>query len=328
MAPEQARGEAERIDPRTDLFGLGGVLYRLLTGRPPHEADNPDALWEAARAGEVVPPRQLNAGIPAAVNDFCMRCLARHPGNRFASAAELVQAIRRCQRRPWWTGRAGVLVGSATAALVLVALAIWYFNTGSEDNADTPVARAPKDDGGSTRKNDGSAVRPVKPIARHPNGRKLRQDFPVLVQVIDQQPDAHGRYSITEGARIRFRIQVPTSSYVAVWHYDDEGNVIQLFPNAQIDRTHLIRARQWQEIPSNDRYAFAASASKKREYLHVVASTKPWDPPASGLRGTGKDNSFLVVDPQEVDQLTRGLTQVRVEKVAEAVLAFRVVPAE
>ena len=58
----------------------------------------------------------------------------------------------------------------------------------------------------------------------------------------------------------------------------------------------------------------------------MVASTQRWDPPASGLRGTGKDDSFLVVDPAEVDNLTRGLTQVRVEKVAEAVLSFRVVP--
>jgi tetratricopeptide (TPR) repeat protein len=51
MAPEQARGEAERIDPRTDLFGLGAVLYELLTGRAPYRAEGGQSLREAAAAG-------------------------------------------------------------------------------------------------------------------------------------------------------------------------------------------------------------------------------------------------------------------------------------
>jgi hypothetical protein len=323
MAPEQARGEAERIDPRTDLFGLGAVLYELLTGRPPYQAEDTEALWEAARTGDVVPPRQLRPGLPAAVNELCMRCLARHPGNRFASASELAQTIRRYENRQQWAVRAkiGLLAGAAAAVLLG---AVWYFSTLLGDGPDTPLVQAPADDGSAPRKK--TPVRPAINALRHPNGRKLRQDFPILMEVIDRKPNARGQYSITEGERIRFRIRVPTAAYVAVWHYDDEGNVIQLFPNARIDQTHRIGAKQWQEIPSDDRYAFAASASRRREYLHVVASTRRWDPPASGLRGTGKDDSFLVLDPGQVENLTRGLTQVRVEKVAEAVLPFRVVP--
>jgi hypothetical protein len=102
MAPEQARGESERIDARTDLYGLGAVLYELLTGRPPHQGATPEELWQAARAGDVVPPRQLNRRVPRAVNDLCLRCLAKDPTQRFASAAELAVSVRRLQR--WWRG--------------------------------------------------------------------------------------------------------------------------------------------------------------------------------------------------------------------------------
>jgi serine/threonine-protein kinase len=117
MAPEQARGEAERIDPRTDVFGLGAVLYELLTGRPPHQADTQEGLWRAACAGDVVPPRQLNPRLPRAVSDLCRRCLARDPTQRFASAAELATAVRRLRRwrRLRWPLAAGLLLALALA---------------------------------------------------------------------------------------------------------------------------------------------------------------------------------------------------------------------
>src|SRR5262249_18996880 len=49
MAPEQARGQGERIDARTDVYGLGAVLYFLLTGQPPHDGKTFDAILENAR---------------------------------------------------------------------------------------------------------------------------------------------------------------------------------------------------------------------------------------------------------------------------------------
>src|SRR5262249_10656030 len=108
----QARGEIERIDARTDLFGLGAIVYALLTGRPPYRAESRSALLKAASAGIVEPPRRLNPHVPCAVNDLCMRCLARDPAQRYASATELSAAIHRVQKRRWWPwlAVAGVLI--------------------------------------------------------------------------------------------------------------------------------------------------------------------------------------------------------------------------
>ncbi len=94
MSPEQARGETDRVGVRSDVFGLGAVLYWLLTGRAPFEAGDLSTAWERARAGEVTPVRELAPETPAWIADLCMRCLAAHPQDRYGSVVELLQVIR------------------------------------------------------------------------------------------------------------------------------------------------------------------------------------------------------------------------------------------
>jgi serine/threonine protein kinase len=60
MAPEQARGQSERIDTRTDVYGLGAVLYYLVTGQPPHEGETLVETLEQARDAPIIPPRRIN----------------------------------------------------------------------------------------------------------------------------------------------------------------------------------------------------------------------------------------------------------------------------
>jgi hypothetical protein len=123
MAPEQARGECERIDVRSDIYGLGAVLYELLTGRPPHRGHDRAALWHEVREGKVVSPAQRTPQVPAVVSELCLRCLAADPAQRFASASELAEAVHRLERqrrRPWWRAPRTVLLAVAVAALFSV----------------------------------------------------------------------------------------------------------------------------------------------------------------------------------------------------------------
>ena len=92
MAPEQARGQGERVDARTDVFGLGAVLYELITGRPPYKDPDPQKLAELARRGEVTPPRQVKRSIPRSLERVCLKALAADPGKRFGSAEEFRRA--------------------------------------------------------------------------------------------------------------------------------------------------------------------------------------------------------------------------------------------
>lgn len=100
MAPEQADRRLGAIGPRTDVYGLGGVLYAALTGRPPFVANSIFSVLERVCGGEPPPPpRSIRGDIPAVVEGVCLACLKPRPDDRPASAAVVAAALRECARR-------------------------------------------------------------------------------------------------------------------------------------------------------------------------------------------------------------------------------------
>jgi predicted Ser/Thr protein kinase len=125
MAPEQAAGASEQVSRATDVFGLGGILYALLSGQAPHAAATREQSLAQARAGQVAPPRQRNPRVPVALERICLRAMSKQPEDRHGSAAALAEDLRRWLDRPrrlrlWLAGAAAVLlVGLAVGAVVL-----------------------------------------------------------------------------------------------------------------------------------------------------------------------------------------------------------------
>jgi tRNA A-37 threonylcarbamoyl transferase component Bud32 len=98
LAPEQADPRAGPVGPRTDVFGLGAVLYFLLAGRPLHDGSTLHEVLHQAAGGSVDTAVLDARRIPKRLAAACRKALARDPQARFATAAELAGALRRAAR--------------------------------------------------------------------------------------------------------------------------------------------------------------------------------------------------------------------------------------
>jgi beta-lactam-binding protein with PASTA domain/tRNA A-37 threonylcarbamoyl transferase component Bud32 len=93
LSPEQARGE--RVDARSDLYSAGCLMYELLTGRPPFTGDSPVAIAYQHVRENPIPPSRLDPDIPPWADAIVLKAMAKPPGDRYQSAAEMQADIQR-----------------------------------------------------------------------------------------------------------------------------------------------------------------------------------------------------------------------------------------
>jgi hypothetical protein len=329
MAPEQARGAAA-VGPPADIYALGGILYFLLTGRPPFVGKNfGEVLFQVAE-DPPVPPRQINPAADARLEAICLKCLSKDPAARYPSAAAVAEALKPLpgggggegtlvvvpspappsspprRRLPW------AVVGAAAvcfAALVVAAFVI------------KPWLGAPPP---NTQPEPPDLMAAVFEVAPSDFGLKVEMDG----AAVDPQS---GQRLLKAGQKIRFRIEVDRDAHVGIWTIDPKGEVTQLFPN-QYEPDALVKAGEPRTVP-NENYTIDAEASQGVERILALGSSQPLSP----LDGS-QEGAFLVFkdakDKERWQKQVLGLRQERGLKIrpadqpatAEQVLPYRVVP--
>ena len=158
MAPEQARGDTQEIGPKTDQYGLGAVLYELLTGTAPYRGGS-EVVEQIASGVKPKAPRSVVTSVPRDLEAICLKAMSGLPVKRYASCREFGDDLTRfvngdLVRARWysplellsyWAKRRPGFLGWMTAAVCLLALVFgggvaWTLRTLKADEAAAPVA--------------------------------------------------------------------------------------------------------------------------------------------------------------------------------------------
>jgi serine/threonine protein kinase/WD40 repeat protein len=96
MAPEQAEGKGSgSVGPGADIYAVGAILYEMLVGRPPFDAEDAVRTVLQVLNDDPTPPARLSTGIPRDLETICLKCLQKDPRKRYASAGQLADDLER-----------------------------------------------------------------------------------------------------------------------------------------------------------------------------------------------------------------------------------------
>jgi serine/threonine-protein kinase len=142
MAPEQASGVRGEVTTATDVYGLGAILYALLAGRPPFQADSVLDVLMQVREREPEPLRKLNPLVDRDLETICLKCLRKSPAERYVSALAVADDLERWlrgepisarrvtlgQRLGRWARRHPRVVAAAALIVVLALAGVWVWD--------------------------------------------------------------------------------------------------------------------------------------------------------------------------------------------------------
>jgi eukaryotic-like serine/threonine-protein kinase len=358
MAPEQARGDHRAIGPRTDVHGLGAILYFLLTGNPPFMRSG--GLGVLSHVMEEAPPApsQFNPRVPKGLEAICLKCLEQAPDRRYATAGEVAETLRAwAHLRDSAAGTTSHPPPDSGFTPAEGRLTSWPAAGQPVQTVPSPAPTPPPGPKGPSarswrRRALVAAATTVllvavasillSPRVRRPEGQAppdgveppvkvkghetLHRDFALKVEMSGGSVDRAGVHILKEGQEATFRIEVERDAYVGIWNVAPNKTIVQLFPNED-EPENLFRAGQPRTVPRPE-IALVAVPGGGKEQVWVVASTQRWELPEGRRKGP-----YLIFETAEEQRkwtqiMERGFERRKREPmaVAEFVLSYQVSP--
>jgi tetratricopeptide (TPR) repeat protein len=236
MSPEQAGGEAHRVDGRSDVYSLGVVLYQMLAGELPFRGTVRMLLYQVLH-DEPRSPRRLNDHLPRDLETICLKCLRKEPGKRYATARALAEDLGRYLKgeailarpmgrseRLWrWSRRnKGPVVAAAIITLSLVGGIIGTSLGMVQARRSAEAERVAK---GQIEKSNGilvSVFRNLEPDAEEKEGKELRVLLGERLNEAVRQLEGEAVGDPVEVARM----QLPLGDALRALGYFDQAQVV------------------------------------------------------------------------------------------------------
>lgn len=235
MSPEQAAGDSSNVDRRADVYALGAILYKMLTGQVPYPGEDPAAILRAVIEKSPPPPRSLRRDLPRDLETICIKAMEKEPSRRYATAeamaADLVRFLNGdpiVGRRPSLLEKTVRLVRKRPAAVVAIALGLLAIAAAGVAGALARENRALQE--GLVTVN----------LETNPPGAKV-----VFVPLDEATQEPQGEKAVHPGTRSPVSVDLKPGDYLVVAAMDG-GRFHEVFRHVPKDRREMITANRHQ----------------------------------------------------------------------------------
>lgn len=265
MSPEQLAGESQLIDARTDIYALGVILFELLTGTHPFPSKTSLELREHILFSDPPSLRHLNSAIPIELERICLKCLRKHPDDRYQSGKELASDLNAAMNSlPYRKLRPFVFGGLSIAVISLIA--VWGMEnfTISQKPSERLLAEPPP-------------INLVRNNVLHFDGKTrivtpVKQFLPVTIEAWVRTQDKHMMFLVGSDIPDRFGIGM---------------NLVGLAPSVEIVKGGFTAPK----VVNGNRWFHMAGVFGKRGTTLFIDGKPVAKGPASQISG---DTSFVI----------------------------------
>ncbi len=266
MAPEQARGESKRVGEPSDIFGLGGVLYFLLTGKAPFGGGTRNEQWRRASQCDFDHDALRAKRVPRRLERIVLKAMAAEPEERYASAAAMADALDDLSRRP---RRLALEAAALLLAAPAVMMWLWWPRPASRSD------RIGTEDPGPHQK--ATSQVPASPDVRPEKTRSplITSLMVVMHRVFPGDPVGLIGFDAVAGrldqdARVHVKLRAPAYCFLIAFNPDGEAQLC--YPESP---TIVPPATAAFDYPEDSNQGFALTDGVGTQLFVVVASSKP-----------------------------------------------------